>query len=70
MSINSSNVPESTQMVDSSSAHKLTLADMARVFEGPLGIRSISLTGLFILACFYTLYFARNFSFRSCLRLF
>lgn len=36
-----------------------TLKDTARLFEGPLGIRSLSLTGLFILACFYTLYFAR-----------
>lgn len=26
-----------------------------------MGIRSISLTGLFLLACFYTLYFARDF---------
>lgn len=35
-----------------------TLKDTARLFGGPLGIRSLSLTGLFILACFYTLYFA------------
>lgn len=28
-----------------------------------LGIRSLALTGLFILACFYTLYFARDFFF-------
>jgi len=40
---------------------KPNLNDTARLFEGPLGIRSISLTGLFILACFYTLYFARDF---------
>ena len=38
-----------------------TLDDTARLFSGPLGIRSISLTGLFLLACFYTLYFARDF---------
>jgi predicted PurR-regulated permease PerM len=31
------------------------------LFEGPFGIRSISLTGLFVLACFYTLYLARDF---------
>ena len=37
------------------------LDDTARLFQGPLGIRSISLTGLFLLACFYTLYFARDF---------
>ena len=37
------------------------LNDTARLFEGPLGVRSISLTGLFILACFYTLYFGRDF---------
>jgi predicted PurR-regulated permease PerM len=29
--------------------------------EGPFGIRNLSLTGLFILAAFYTLYFARSF---------
>lgn len=40
---------------------KPSLEDTARLFEGPLGIRSISLSGLFILACFYTLYFARDF---------
>jgi predicted PurR-regulated permease PerM len=34
---------------------------MARLFQGPFGIRSIALTGLFILGCFYTLYFARDF---------
>lgn len=28
---------------------------------GPLGVRSIALTGLFVLALFYTLYFARSF---------
>lgn len=33
----------------------------AKLVRGPFGIRSISLTGLFILACFYTLYFARDF---------
>ena len=38
-----------------------SLDDTARLFSGPLGVRSIALTGLFLLACFYTLYFARNF---------
>lgn len=31
------------------------------LFQGPLGVRSFSLTGLFILAAFYTLYLARSF---------
>ena len=43
------------------SARRPSLDDTARLFQGPLGIRSISLTGLFLLACFYTLYFARDF---------
>lgn len=29
--------------------------------QGPFGIRNVALTGLFILAAFYTLYFARSF---------
>ncbi len=37
------------------------MSDTARLFDGPLGIRSIALTGLFVLACFYTLYFGRDF---------
>jgi predicted PurR-regulated permease PerM len=45
----------------SGSVHRSSLEDTARLFEGPLGIRSLSLTGLFVLACFYTLYFARDF---------
>ncbi len=40
---------------------KPDLEKTAQLFEGPLGIRSIALTALFILACFYTLYFARAF---------
>lgn len=40
---------------------KPDLEDTVRLFSGPLGIRSIALTGLFIFACFYTLYFAREF---------
>ena len=31
------------------------------VMQGPFGIRSLALTGLFVLAAFYTLYFARAF---------
>jgi predicted PurR-regulated permease PerM len=34
---------------------------LAEVFQSPLGVRSIALTGVFVLACFYTLYFAREF---------
>jgi predicted PurR-regulated permease PerM len=30
-------------------------------FQGPVDIRSLALTGLFVLAIFYTLYFARDF---------
>ncbi len=37
------------------------LTETARMFEGSMGIRSIALTGLLILACFYTLYFGREF---------
>jgi len=42
-------------------SEKQNLNDTARLFDGPLGIRSISLTGLFVLACFYTVYLARDF---------
>jgi len=45
----------------SNPAHRATLDDTARLFHGPFGVRSIALSGLFILACFYTLYFARDF---------
>jgi predicted PurR-regulated permease PerM len=31
------------------------------MFQGPFGVRSLALTGLFILAAFYTLYFTRSF---------
>ncbi len=31
------------------------------VMQGPFGVRSLALTGLFILASFYTLYFGRDF---------
>ncbi len=51
--------PRSPERPDPDS--KPNLRDTARLFEGPLGIRSISLTGLFFLACFYTLYFGRDF---------
>ncbi len=45
----------------SNPATHATLEDTARLFQGPFGIRSIALTGLFVLACFYTLYIARDF---------
>ena len=50
----------SETVIDESSRNDRTptLKDTARLFGGPLSIRSLSLTGLFILACFYTLYFA------------
>ena len=38
-----------------------TPQDGRSFFEHPVGIRSIALTGIFVLACFYTLYFAREF---------
>ena len=38
-----------------------TIDETAKLFAGPLGVRSIALTGLFILAILYTLYFAREF---------
>jgi predicted PurR-regulated permease PerM len=34
---------------------------LRNAFQGPFGVRSIALTGLFILAAFYTLYFGRAF---------
>lgn len=55
------NAPVTDLTEEGASVHRPSLEDTARLFEGPLGIRSISLTGLFILACFYTLYFARDF---------
>ena len=35
--------------------------DLAEVIDGPLDVRSVALTGLFVMATFYTLYFARSF---------
>jgi len=35
--------------------------DLGNAFQGRFGIRSLALTGLFILAALYTLYFARSF---------
>jgi hypothetical protein len=55
------NLPETVAKHDSTTDRPPILGDTAWLFEGPLGIRSISLTGLFILGCFYTLYFARAF---------
>jgi predicted PurR-regulated permease PerM len=42
-------------------ADKPRLESLRELIPGPLGIRSIALTGLFVLALFYTLYFARGF---------
>ncbi len=55
------NLSETVAKHDSTTDRPPTLRDTARLFEGPLGIRSMSLTGLFIMGCFYTLYFARAF---------
>lgn len=46
---------------DETTVKKPDIRDLERAFTGPLGIRSLALTGLFVLACFYTLYFAREF---------
>ena len=35
-------------------------------FPVRVDVRSVALTGLFVLAVFYTLYLGRSFSFRSC----
>ncbi len=42
-------------------AKRPSIDDTAQLFKGPLGVRSLALTGIFLLACFYTLYFARDF---------
>jgi predicted PurR-regulated permease PerM len=52
---------DSTVTESTSPEKRPSLEDTAQLFQGPLGIRSLSLTGLFLLACFYTLYFARDF---------
>jgi predicted PurR-regulated permease PerM len=47
-----------------SSGEDLPRPDLQRLrdaLKGPFGIRSIALTGLFLLASFYTLYFGRSF---------
>src|ERR1051325_1554074 len=41
---------------DRESARKLRLSDLMR---GPFDVRSFALTGLFVLAVFYTMYFVR-----------
>jgi predicted PurR-regulated permease PerM len=51
----------SSPSVTSTYATRPSLEDIERLFRGPFGIRSLALTGLFLLACFYTLYFARDF---------
>jgi predicted PurR-regulated permease PerM len=37
------------------------LKKLREVFQSPFGVRSLALTGLFVLAAFYTLYLARSF---------
>ncbi len=37
------------------------LSKLREVLQGPFGVRSLSLTGLFLLAAFYTLYLGRSF---------
>ena len=59
--MNSPEFPHAASTERSIPGRKPNLEDTARLFEGPLGIRSLSLTGLFVLACFYTLYFGRDF---------
>jgi predicted PurR-regulated permease PerM len=54
-------LPSSSTGEASGHTTRPNLDDTARLFPGPLGIRSLALTGLFLLACFYTLYFARDF---------
>lgn len=54
-------LPPLTSTESVTSGKRPSLDDTVRLFSGPLGIRSLSLTGLFFLACFYTLYFARDF---------
>jgi len=54
-------LPPSTTVEERSPAKRPSLEDTAQLFPGPFGIRSLALTGLFLLACFYTLYFARDF---------
>ncbi len=39
------------------------ITTMTRFLTGPIDIRSLALSGLFLLACLYTLYFARNLLF-------
>ncbi len=46
---------------ESSFVRRASLEDTAQLFRGPFGVRSLALTGLFLLACFYTVYFARDF---------
>jgi predicted PurR-regulated permease PerM len=54
-------LPSSSTGEASGHTTRPNLDDTAGLFPGPLGIRSLALTGLFLLACFYTLYFARDF---------
>ncbi|HEY0554776.1 MAG TPA: AI-2E family transporter [Thermoanaerobaculia bacterium] len=46
---------------DQDEAPRPDIRKLRDLLEGPFGIRSLALTGLFILASFYTLYFGREF---------
>jgi predicted PurR-regulated permease PerM len=40
---------------------QLDIDRTARLFQDGVGVRSLALTGIFVLGCFYTLYFVRDF---------
>lgn len=46
---------------DETAVQQPNLEETAKALKGPPGIRSVAQTGIFILALFYTLYFAREF---------
>jgi predicted PurR-regulated permease PerM len=55
------NEPPNSTLSSDTQEKRPTLDDLVRAFKDGLGIRSLALTGLFVLALFYTLYFARGF---------
>jgi predicted PurR-regulated permease PerM len=55
------NEPPTSTLPSDTEDDRPTLDDLIRAFKDGLGIRSLALTGLFVLALFYTLYFARGF---------
>jgi predicted PurR-regulated permease PerM len=54
-------LPVDNELQTETESTQPNIDDLKRAFQGPLGIRSLALTGLFVLACFYTLYFAAQF---------